>query len=220
MRQSVSQPVLAKNSDFVTSNCDGFTRLGCSDLEASACGKGLLSWLSAGEAARLAPAKEAIGLAILGAVLTGCCVALRASGADAGRGSEALVELVVVEVASEHIVRAGAAVVGLLASHLRISERGLLISRAGSSGLQLLARLGCSGLEASACGKGLLSWLSAGEAARLTPAKKAIGLAVLGAVLASCCVALRASGADAGRGSEALVELVVVEVASEHIVGW
>merc|ERR1719503_348239 len=196
------QPVLAKTV-MVPSNAHGLAWGGCRGLESSACGKGLLRWLSAGKAARLAPAEEAISLAVLGPVLAGCCVTLGATGADAGRGAEARVELVMVEVASEHVVRAGAAVVGLLAGNLRISESGLLISVAGTSGGQLLAWGGCRGLESCACGKGLLRWLSARKAARLAPAEEAISLAVLGTVLTGCGVALRATRADAGRGGEA-----------------
>jgi len=124
-----------------------------------------------------------------------------------------------VELASENVVRAGAAVVGLLASHRRISKGSLLIPSASTtSGCQLLARVSRGSSETCAGGKDLLCRLSAGEAARLAPAEKAVSLAVRGTILAGCSIALRALGADAGRRGEAGVELVMVELASENVV--
>jgi len=100
----------------------------------------------------------------------------------------------VVELASDDVVCSGAAVVGLGANNLRISEGSLLISAACASGgsLQLLAWVSDAGGEAGASRKGVLSRLGAGQAAFLAPAEEAVGLAVLGTVLASHCVALGA----------------------------
>jgi len=60
-----------------------------------------------------------------------------------------------------------------------------------------VARVSDAGSEASARGKGVLGRLGAGQAACLAPAEEAVGLAVLGTVLASGCVALGARGSNA-----------------------
>merc|ERR1719198_1925351 len=125
-----------------------------------------------------------------------------------------------VELAGDHVVRLGAAVVGFLASGCRVSEGRLFIcgARAGDGGRELLAWVGSGGGESSAGAKSGLGWLGAVKAARLAPAKEAVSLAVCCTVLTGHGVALRAGSADASRCSEALVELVMVELAGDHVV--
>merc|ERR1712048_1526781 len=174
--------------------------------EASAAAQCILSWLSAGEAARLAPAEEACSLAVLEAILGNCVVALRATSADAKVGLHAGSELVVVN-ASE-AKRLLAASILLLANGRGIRKCSLVISTAGTGGLQ--ARLSHGRREASAAAQCILSRLGAGEAARLAPGEEACGLAVLEAVLGNRVVALRAASADAQVRLHASNELVVV----------
>jgi hypothetical protein len=107
-------------------------RVSCCRCETCALGKGLLCWLGAGQAPSLAPAKEAVSLAVLGAVLTCGGIALRTSLGNANGGGEAFVEPVMIEVASENVVRGSTTIIGLLARVLRISERSLLIGSASA----------------------------------------------------------------------------------------
>merc|ERR1712046_55273 len=123
-----------------------------------------------------------------------------------------------VKLASDDVGGSGATVLGLLADHLRISESSLLISTA-CTGSSLEAWISNSGCEASACGKSVLGRLGAGQATRLAPAEEAVCLAVLGTVLASRCVALRACRSDANGCSEAAVELVMIKLASDDVEG-
>merc|ERR1719198_818927 len=122
-----------------------------------------------------------------------------------------------VELAGDHVIRLGAAVVGFLASGCRVSEGSLLVcgARTGDTGRELLAWVGSRGRESSASAKISLGWLRALKAARLAPAKEAVSLAVCCAVLTGHSVALGAGSADASRCGEALVELVMVELASQ-----
>merc|ERR1712048_1437953 len=142
--------------------------------EASAATQCILSRLGAGEAARLAPAEEACCLAVLEAILGNSVVALGAASADAEIGLHTSCELVVID-ASEAEGFLAASVL-LLANSRGISEGCLVISAAGTGGLQ--ARLGHSWREASAATQCILSRLGAGEAARLAPAEEACSLAV------------------------------------------
>merc|ERR1711988_1931132 len=87
-----------------------------------------------------------------------------------------------------------------------------------SNGLE--ARLSTARCEASACIQSRLGLIccAAVQAALLAPAKEALGLAILGCILAIGRIALGAPSTDAQLASEAIVELVVVEVACQHVV--
>merc|ERR1712039_377188 len=102
--------------------------------EAGAATQCILSRLGAGEAARLAPAEEACGLAVLEAVLGNRVVALRATSADAQVGLHASSELVVIDAGETK--RPLAASILLLANSRGIRKCSLVISAAGTSGLQ------------------------------------------------------------------------------------
>jgi len=128
----------------------------------------------------------------------------------------------VIELSGDDVVGRGATRISFVTHGLGISERSLLISCAGTrdGGLHLLfARVSSSGCEARAGGKGDLRRRGAGQATRLAPAEKAVGLAVLGAVLARRSVALGARRGDANGGGEAAVELVVIELSGDDVVG-
>merc|ERR1711937_925292 len=180
--------------------------------EASTACETILGRLGAGEAARLAPAKQASCLAVLEAIVSHGVVALGATRADAEIRLDARSELVVVDAAQAKSLLAASIL--LLADVLGISECRLVISTTGTSDLQaVLARCSnCRG-EASAAFETILGRLSAGEAARLAPAKQACGLAVLEAVVSHGVVALGATRADAEIGLDARRELVVVDAA-------
>merc|ERR1712070_379390 len=125
-----------------------------------------------------------------------------------------------IKLAGDGVESSGAAVVGLLASGCRICECSLLVCGASTCNLSLqllLARVSCWRGEPSACGEGLLRGLGAGKATGLAPAEQAISFAVCGAILARHGVALGASGRNAGGGSEARVELVMIKLASDDV---
>merc|ERR1719152_231447 len=128
-------------------------RLSTSRCEASACIQSRLGLIccAAVQAALLAPAKEACGLAILGCVLTIGCVALGASSTNAQLASEAIVELVMVEVACQHVVCSETTVRASLANSGTVSQCSLLVSTAGTSHGRLEARSCTARCEASAC---------------------------------------------------------------------
>merc|ERR1712156_338975 len=174
--------------------------------EAGAAAQCILSGLGAGEAARLAPAKEASSLAVLETILGNRVVALRATSADAQVGLHASSELVVIDAGETK--RLLAASILLLANSGGIRKCSLVISAAGTGGLQ--ARLSHGRREAGAAAQCILSRLSAGEATRLAPAKEACSLAVLEAILGNRVVALRATSADAKVGLHTRSELVLV----------
>merc|ERR1719272_2338774 len=125
-----------------------------------------------------------------------------------------------VELSGDDVESLGAASVCLGANCLRIGKSRLLGRSActGRLDLQLLfTRIsGCSG-ETSAGGESLLCGHSAGQAARLAPAKKTVGFAVLGAVLACGRIALRACRGNANGRREARVELAMVELSGDDV---
>merc|ERR1712070_497770 len=126
-----------------------------------------------------------------------------------------------VEIARENVECRRAASVGLLADFLRISKRCLLIACAStcdsSFHLHLLfTRVRCCSSETCASCKRLLCRRSAGQATRLAPTKQTICLAILGAVLTCCRVALGTGLGNANGRGEAIVELVMVEVPREN----
>merc|ERR1712139_558081 len=171
------------HSNGCQKSCLLLARVGRCGCETSASGEGLLCWRGAGQAARLAPVEKAVGFAVLGTVLTCGRIALRARGGNANGRSEAAVELVMVELSSDDVESCGAASVGLVANDLRISKLALFITRASTCDLSLqliFARVSRCCCETRASGEGLLCWRGAGQAARLAPAEKAVGLAVLG----------------------------------------
>merc|ERR1711991_867621 len=184
-------------------------RLGNGWREAGAAGKLILGWLSAAQAARLAPAEQARGLAVLEAVVGHSVVALAARGADAKLALHTTGELVVIDASEAQSTLA--APILLLTNSLGIGQRRLIVAAAGPSGLALQARLGNGWGETGAAGKLILGWLSAAQAARLAPAEQARGLAVLEAVVGHSVVALAARGADAKLALHTTGELVVID---------
>merc|ERR1719336_2197901 len=175
--------------------------------ETSATTQCILCWLCAAEATRLAPSKEACGLAVLETIVSDSVVALGASSTDAEVRLNAGHELVMVDACDTKSLLA--ACILLLANSGSISKSCLVISTASTCGLKAWLSDGRS--EASATTQCILSWLGAAEATRLAPAKEAYSLAVLEAVVSDGVVALGASSADAKVGLNAGHELIVVD---------
>merc|ERR1719321_1734978 len=186
--------------------------------EASTSCKSVLSWLCAGQAARLAPTEQAGSLAVLESVLRHVKVALTAPGADAKLALHAGDEAIVLDATQSQILRA--TLVLLITNRLRVRESGLVVSAASPHRLGLhfilAGRCGCW-REARASCKSVLSWLCAGQAARLAPTEKAGSLAVLESVLRHVKVALTAPGADAKLALHAGDEAIVLDAAQSQI---
>jgi hypothetical protein len=128
--------------------------------EACASGKVVLCWFGAVEASRLAPSKEACGLAILESIIGSGIVALAAGGRDAEIRLHAACELIVVD-ASQTKSLLGASIL-LLANSLGIGESGLIICRAATCGFKAW----CCSASGKACasGKVVLRWFGAVKA--------------------------------------------------------
>merc|ERR1711998_44092 len=116
--------------------------------EAGAARKVVLGKLSAAQAARLAPAEQACGLAVLEAVVSNSVVALAAGGTDRKVTLHAAGEFVVVNAAEAE--RLLAASILLLANILGIGQCSLVIRAACTSGRGLQARISRAGSETSA----------------------------------------------------------------------
>merc|ERR1711965_60817 len=107
-----------------------------SSRNASACWKVDLGRCCAIQAALLAPSKQAGSLAILEAIVCSHCIAFGAHRTDANSGSQAAVELIMVDASQAQCV--GTAGVGLITEGIVIHglNCGLIICRTGySSGL-------------------------------------------------------------------------------------
>merc|ERR1712196_213571 len=123
-------------------------RIGLGRSETCAASQVVLGRLSAAQATALAPAQQACCLAVLEAVVGHCVVALGASRTDGEFTLGAAGELVTIDAGKAQGILA--TLVLLVADSLGISQVGLIICRASSSGHGLEARIGLGGSETGA----------------------------------------------------------------------
>merc|ERR1719329_1112941 len=127
------ETLTAESSETSHSNGGLQARLGASCGEASACRQIVLGLGSAVQAALLAPAEEARSLAVGNTIIGSLGVALGAGAANANCGSQATVELVVVDLQCHQVGCLVAAVIGLVTEVIGIHtlNRRSLVRRAG-----------------------------------------------------------------------------------------
>jgi len=155
-------------------------------------------------------------------ILCSLCIALSAIGGDTNRRNQTAVELVMVELSSEHIVSTPAAGVALVPKGIvveRLDGRLVVASACNSNrNRNFIARLWAASWDASAGVQVCLGRGSAIKAPLFAPTKDAISFAMTSTILCSLCIALSAIGGDTNRRNQTAVELVMVELSSEHIV--